>query len=76
MEYFRKYLNNGSTTSETDNRRKSMPFCYVKCWVKTEHGILFRLSNKVLQANFADKSQLVLYCEKAIGVFSNSNYNS
>lgn len=62
MEYFRKYLNSGSVIYDGDNRKKGPPFCYVKRWVKTENGILFRLSNKVIQVNFVDKSQLVLYC--------------
>ena len=76
MEYFRKYLNNGPNCSEGERKRKGPPFCYVKRWVKNEYGILFRLSNKVIQVNFADKSQLVLYCEKNVGVFSNSHYKA
>ena len=33
---------------------------FVKKWMKTKHAILFRLSNKVVQVNFEDKSELVM----------------
>ncbi len=33
---------------------------YVKRWMKTKHAILFRLSNKVVQVIFEDKSELVM----------------
>lgn len=33
---------------------------YVKKWLKTKHAILFRLSNKVVQVMFEDKSQLIM----------------
>lgn len=33
---------------------------YVKKWMKTKHAILFRLSNKVVQVNFTDNTELVM----------------
>ena len=33
---------------------------YVKKWLKTKHAILFRLSNKVVQVIFEDKSELCM----------------
>ena len=33
---------------------------YVKKWLKTKHAILFRLSNKVVQVIFEDKSELIM----------------
>jgi polo-like kinase 1 len=33
---------------------------YVKRWQKTKHATLFRLSNKVVQVVFEDKSELVM----------------
>jgi len=35
---------------------------FVKKWMKTKHAILFRLSNKVVQVNFEDGSQIVMSC--------------
>ena len=71
MQYFKKYLNNGS--SEKDIRKKSEFFCYVKQWAKSNYGILFRLSNKVIQVNYNDKSQLMLYTQHCVGVYSDGN---
>ena len=42
----------------------------MKRWAKTEQGIIFRLSNKVIQVNFVDKTQMVIYAQKNAGVFS------
>ena len=41
---------------------KEMP--YVKKSLKTKHAIMFRLSNKVVQVNFNDKTQLILCPDK------------
>lgn len=68
MQYFSKYLNGNS--SSKDESLKPCMFCYVKKWAKSETGIIFRLSNKVLQINFVDKSQMVIYGQKNVGVFS------
>lgn len=48
----------------------------MKKWAKSEQGIIFRLSNKVIQANFVDKSQMVLYAQKNVGVFSGISLGS
>ena len=37
---------------------------YVKKWLKTKHAILFRLSNKIVQVNFMDKTEVILSIEK------------
>jgi len=33
---------------------------YLKKWMKTKHAVVFRLSNKVVQVIFEDKSELAL----------------
>ena len=33
---------------------------YVKKWMKTRHATLFRLSNKVVQVNFEDGSEIAM----------------
>jgi polo-like kinase 1 len=68
IQYFSKYLNGGQ--SVTDEGVKPPPLCYIKKWIKSDKGILFRLSNKVLQINFVDKSQIVVYTQKNVGVYS------
>ena len=57
MQYFKKYLN-GSNPSEIEhkngNKENCVPFLYIKKWIKTDQGILFRLNNKVIQINFLE----------------------
>jgi polo-like kinase 1 len=33
---------------------------YVKKWLRTKHAILFRLSNKLVQVAFSDKTEILL----------------
>ena len=35
-------------------------YVYLKKWMKTRHAIMFRLSNKIVQVDFHDKTQIVL----------------
>ena len=74
MQYFSKYLNGVSCNKE--ECLKNYMFTYVKKWAKSEQGIIFRLSNKVLQINFVDKSQMVIYAQKNVGVYSGLNLGS
>ena len=71
MQYFRKYLQSGCSESAKE-KKDGPPFVYVKKWVKHEQGILFRLNNKVIQVNFNDKSQIIIYTDKDLLLYSNS----
>jgi hypothetical protein len=64
MQYFRKYLSGGTQgqTREGQDKKEGLLFVYVKQWIKSDQGILFRLNNKIVQVNFNDKGQLVLDC--------------
>lgn len=33
---------------------------YLKKWTKTKHAYLFKLSNKVVQVDFSDKTEIIL----------------
>ena len=33
---------------------------YLKKWMKTKHAIMFRLSNKIVQVDFTDKTEIIL----------------
>lgn len=33
---------------------------YVKKWMRTKHAIMFRLSNKIVQVNFQDHTEIIL----------------
>jgi len=44
---------------------------YVKKWMRTRHAIMFRLSNKVVQVNFQDHTEIMLSSETKIVTYVN-----
>ena len=60
LQHFRNYL---YADYKVDFDKDSAPdggYCYVKKWMKTKHAIMFRLSNKIVQVNFTDKTEIIL----------------
>jgi len=69
--YFKNYLE-GNKNEPTEDKSlathqdrvndqiKSMPLIYVKKWMKTKHAFLFRLSNRIVQVDFMDKTRIIL----------------
>ena len=53
LEHFRKYLDNDQIIEDRE-------VVYLKKWLLTEHAIILRLSNKVVQIRFMDKTELLL----------------
>ena len=43
---------------------------HVKNWLRTKHAILFRLSNRTIQVNFTDGSEILLSSEAQACVFA------
>jgi len=43
----------------------------VKKWMKTKHAIMFRLSNKIVQVNFTDKTEIILSSEQKLVTYIN-----
>ena len=84
LQHFRSYLE-GEGKSEVDKNQFSdedltkIGTVYVKKWMKTKHAIMFRLSNKIVQVNFTDKTEIILSSESKIVTYVNkkgerSNY--
>ena len=69
LQYFKAFLETDTniTLQEFDN---NLPI-YVKKYMNTRHGILFRLSNKTVQMNFSDHSELTLNCDLKLVTFAN-----
>mmetsp|Transcript_40879 Transcript_40879/g.46927 ORF Transcript_40879/g.46927 Transcript_40879/m.46927 type:complete len:212 (-) Transcript_40879:51-686(-) len=44
---------------------------YVKKWMRTRHAIMFRLSNKVVQVNFQDHTEIILSSESKVVTYVN-----
>lgn len=60
LQHFRSYLDSEAgekTICEEESGQKAV---YVKKWMRTKHAALFRLSCKVVQVDFQDKTQIVL----------------
>ena len=55
LQHFRNYLYN-ENRMDPDTGNFPAGYVYVKKWMKTKHAIMFRLSNKIVQVNFTDKS--------------------
>lgn len=70
LQHFRNYLYADSSKIEaTDNKESG--FCYVKKWMKTKHAIMFRLSNKIVQVNFTDRTEIILSSEQKLVTYIN-----
>lgn len=61
LQHFRKHL-----SIENSMGGESKELVYIKKWLATEHAIIFRLSNKVVQVGFLDRSELLLCSESKI----------
>ena len=58
---------------EFNNKVFNANFVYVKKFFKTQHSILFRLSNKLVQVSFNDKTQLILSTDGSYVIYKNKN---
>jgi len=80
LQHFRSYLEgDGKDPQNDDEMPPKNPTVYVKKWMKTRHAIMFRLSNKIVQVNFTDKTEIILSSENKIVTYVNkkgerSNY--
>ncbi len=83
LSHFKKYLEN---QTKKDNKNSNslkeniikkddnnIPFIYVKKWIIVKYGILFKLTNKIFQLCFNDKTELVLSSEKKLVIYFNKN---
>ena len=66
LEHFRRHLVDENKTGEN-----AKPLVFVKKWLSTTHAMFFRLSNRVVQVSFLDKSELLLCSDKKIVIFVN-----
>ncbi|CAG9330164.1 unnamed protein product [Blepharisma stoltei] len=72
LQHFRSYLE-GDIKQETgveDENTMANPV-YVKKWMRTRHAIMFRLSNKIVQVNFQDHTEIILSSETRVVTYVN-----
>lgn len=65
LQHFRSYLegNEKPTEAPPEQNSGSKNPVYVKKWMRTKHAIMFRLSNKIVQVNFEDHTEIILSSE-------------
>ncbi len=62
--HFRSYLEGDIRAPSQSVAEDPRPTpVYVKKWMRTRHAIMFRLSNKLVQVNFLDHTEIVLSSE-------------
>lgn len=76
LEHFKSYLKQNSVqcSSQPENLEqiKVQPgSVYVKKWMRTSHAIMFRLSNKIVQVNFKDHTEILLNSESRYVTYVN-----
>lgn len=72
LQHFRSYLE-GDIKQETVLEAEASPSqsVYVKKWMRTRHAIMFRLSNKIVQVNFQDHTEIILSSESRMVTYVN-----
>jgi polo-like kinase 1 len=71
LQHFRNYLYADSKVEIDKEVHTGSASCYVKKWMKTKHAIMFRLSNKIVQVNFTDKTEIILSSEQKLVTYIN-----
>jgi len=79
LQHFRSYLegtekpnpNAGISEDVQKRTRRVTDVVYVKKWMRTRHAIMFRLSNKVVQVNFQDHTEIMLSSETKVVTYVN-----
>eukprot|EP01017_Pseudomicrothorax_dubius_P045733 TRINITY_DN794_c0_g1_i1.p1 TRINITY_DN794_c0_g1~~TRINITY_DN794_c0_g1_i1.p1 ORF type:complete len:643 (-),score=160.85 TRINITY_DN794_c0_g1_i1:66-1994(-) len=73
IQHFKIYLEaeNKETAGQGDLENKGEPLVFVKKWMKTKHAIMFRLSNKIVQVDFKDKTEIILSSESKTVTYVN-----
>lgn len=67
LQHFKRNLETGSKRKHLEQTEikeaRESAFVYVKKWIRTQHAILFRLSNKIVQTVFEDRTEILLCSE-------------
>jgi len=65
LQHFKGYLEGEAKNIVIDEENKNNNI-YIKKWMKTRHAIMFRLSNKIVQVSFTDKTEIILSSENKL----------
>jgi len=76
LQHFKSYLEGENAQKkkiypDLDEESKRLGMVYVRKWLKTKHAVMFRLTNKIVQVKFTDKTEIILSSEHKIVVYTN-----
>lgn len=83
LQHFKSYLEQNYDPQEKEqliqrnkmNQANKLQYppgsVYVKKWMRTKHAIMFRLSNKIVQVNFQDHTEILLNSENRYVTYVN-----
>lgn len=82
LQHFRSYLEGSEAKRPQEDEKKEGEesktptrelenVVYVKKWMRTRHAIMFRLSNKIVQVNFQDHTEIILSSESKVVTYVN-----
>ena len=66
-----QFFKEDNATSSTRNQRNVSEIVYVKKWMRTKYAVMFRLSNKIVQVNFQDHTEIILSSETKMVTYVN-----
>ena len=76
LEHFKKYFLGKNENLHVERKKSEnidiFNYVYVTRWLKTKNCILFRLSNKSVQAHFFDESEIFLYVETKLVTYKDT----
>ena len=83
LEHFKSYLQSSTAQQSASHRfaeennadpsilKPTPGSVYVKKWMRTRHAIMFRLSNKIVQVNFQDHTEILLNSDNRLVTYVN-----
>ena len=80
LNHFKNYLEEEGNSTDlylSQNKEKksiedeNIPFIFIRKWMRTRHAIMFRLSNKIVQVCFQDKTEILVSSESRVVTYCN-----
>lgn len=71
LQHFKSQLEGGPSEAKFIWPQQTTGTVYVKKWMRTKHAIMFRLSNKIVQVNFQDHTEIILSSEARVVTYVN-----
>ena len=71
LQHFRSYLEGENSSLKDIKAGSAKTEIYLKKWLHTKHAMIFRLSNKIVQVQFEDKTEIILFSDAKLVTYVN-----